>query len=71
MTIHSKHNGHSLIVDGNFLFYDGIGYELPKHIHNRNGRSVVQSGNKVYIDEYRFKSGKFRFSLIGLFHKLF
>lgn len=67
----NKYNKHSLLVNGNIMFYDGIRYELPERIHGRIGRSIVQSGDRVYIDEYRFKNGKFRFSLIGLFHKLF
>lgn len=69
--IYNRQNGHVLIIDGNSLVYDGIRYDLPKRIWNRNGRSLVQAGNKVYVDEYVFKDGKFRWSFIGLFHKLF
>lgn len=69
--IYSRQNGHVLIIDGNTLVYDGTRYDLPKRIWNRNGRSLVQADNKVYVDEYVFKDGKFRWSLIGLFHKLF
>lgn len=69
--IYSKQKGHVLIIDGNTLVYDGTRYDLPKRIWNRNGRSLVQTNNKVYVDEYVFKNGKFRWSLIGLFHKLF
>lgn len=69
--IYSKQKGHVLIIDGNTLVYDGTRYDLPKRIWNRNERSLVQTNNKVYVDEYVFKNGKFRWSLIGLFHKLF
>ena len=69
--IQSKQNGHSIVIDGNVVTYDGVKYELPKRIWNRNGRSIVQSNDKIYIDEYVFKDGKFRWSLIGLLNRLF
>lgn len=71
MAIYSKQNGHSLVIDGDIMIYDGVKYDLPERIHGRNGRSIVQNGDCVYIDEYKFKDGKFRFSLIGLFNKIF
>ena len=67
----NRHNGHTVIIDGNTMTYDGNTYELPERIWGRNGRSIVQADNKLYVDEYVFKNGKFRWSLIGLFHKLF
>ena len=69
--IQSKQNGHSIVIDGNMVTYDGVKYELPQRIWNRNGRSVVQSNDKIYIDEYVFKDGKFRWSLIGFLNRLF
>lgn len=69
--IQSKQNGHSIVIDGNMVIYDGVKYELPQRIWNRNGRSVVQSNDKIYIDEYVFKDGKFRWSLIGFLNRLF
>lgn len=64
-------SGHRLILDGNTLIYNEVEYELPKRIWNRNSRSLVQNGDTVYIDEYKFKNGKFRFSLIALWNKIF
>lgn len=69
--IQSKQNGRSIVIDGNMVTYDGVKYELPQRIWNRNGRSVVQSNDKIYIDEYVFKDGKFRWSLIGFLNRLF
>ena len=69
--IQSKQNGHTVVVDGNTVTYDGIEYELPKKIWGRKGRSLVQSNDKLYIDEYVLKNGKFRWSVIGLLNKLF
>ena len=69
--IQSKQNGQSIVIDGNMVTYDGVKYELPQRIWNRNGRSVVQSNDKIYIDEYVFKDGKFRWSLIGFLNRLF
>lgn len=71
MSIYNRQNGHTLIVDGDIIIYDGVKYDLPAKIHGRNGRSVVQNGDNVYIDEYKFKNGKFRFSIVALLNKIF
>lgn len=63
--------GNSLILNGDKLIYNGKTYELPEKLKGRSGRSLSQINDKVYIDEYEFKDGQFKFSLIALFHKYF
>lgn len=59
------------MLNGNILIVNGDGYELPKRIQNKNGRCLTQINDKIYVDSYEFKDGKFRWSLIALFHSIF
>lgn len=69
--IYNKQNGNTVIIDGNTLIVNGNQYELPKRIQNKNGRRLTQINDKIYVDSYKFKNGKFRWSLAALFHSIF
>lgn len=59
------------MLNGNVLIVNGDGYELPKRIQNKNSRCLTQINDKIYVDSYEFKDGKFRWSLTALLHSIF
>lgn len=69
--IYNKQDGNTVILDGNTLIVNGNRYELPKRIQNKNGRCLTQINDKIYVDSYEFKDGKFRWSLAALLHSIF
>ena len=64
-------NGHTIALNNDKLVINGKTYDLPKRLQNRNGHSLTQVDNKIYIDGYEFRDGKFKRSLVALFHWLF
>lgn len=69
--IYNNQNGNTVILNGNILIVNGNQYELPKRIQNKNGHCFTQANGKIYIDCYKFKDGKFRWSLTALFNSIF
>ena len=69
--IYNKQDGNIVMLDGNILIINGDGYELPKRIQNKNGHCLTQINDKIYIDSYEFKDGKFHWSLAALFNSIF
>lgn len=69
--IYNKQDGNTVILDGDILIVNGVKYDLPKRIQNRNSRCLTQVNDKIYIDCYKFKDGKFTWSLSALFHSIF
>ena len=64
-------NGQAIMLDSSSLLVNGVAYELPESIKNRSGHSLAQVNKKIFIDGYEFRNGKFRRSLLALFHMLF
>lgn len=69
--IYNKQNGNIVIIDGDTLIVNVNRYDLPKRIQKKNGRCLTQINDKIYVDSYKFKNGKFRWSLAALFHSIF
>lgn len=64
-------NGQTIMLDSSRLLVNGVAYELPESIKNRSGHSLAQVNQKIFIDGYEFRNGKFRRSLLALFHMIF
>lgn len=62
-------NGKEILLDGEYLYYLGEKYPLPKIC--KNGSRVTMINDKVFINGYEFKDGKFKKTLKALFHKYF
>ena len=62
-------NGKEIIIDNNNLYYQGEKYPLPKIC--KSGSRVTMINDKVFINGYEFKDGKFKKTLRALFHKYF
>jgi len=69
--MYNKQNGNTVMLNGNMLIVNCDAYELPKRIQNKNGHCLTQINDKIYIDCYKFKDGKFTLSLVALFHSIF
>lgn len=69
--IYSKQNKQIVMLDGNVLIVNGVRYELPKRIQKYNGHCLTQVDDKIYIDSYKFKDGKFKWSILAVLHIIF
>lgn len=63
-----KNNGFEIIVNDTQIIYNNVSYNLPK---NCKGHSNTIINGKVYIDGYEFRNGKFKKTLMALWHKYF
>lgn len=63
-------NGHSVYVNQKekSIIIDGVTYEFPKGM---KGNSISTINNKTYIDGFELVNGKWKRTLIGLYHLLF
>ena len=62
-------NGKEILLDNEYLYYLGEKYPLPKIC--KNGSRVAMINDKVFINGYEFKDGKFKKTFRALFHKYF
>lgn len=62
--------GNGVIVIGNERFAYIDGKKVPFH-PNMRGNNVTTVDNKVYIDGFEYKNGKWKRTLKGFFHKWF
>ena len=69
--IYQDQNGQRIMLYSSSMLVNGVHYELPKHLQNRNGHSLTQVNNRIFIDGYEFQNGKFKRTLAALFHMLF
>ena len=69
--IYNKQDETTVMLRGNILIVNCDAYELPKRIQDHNGHCLSQINDKIYVDSYEFKDGKFRWSLAALFHSIF
>lgn len=69
--IFQEQDGQTIMLDSSSLLVNGVAYELPENIKHRSGHNLAQVNNKIYIDGYEFRNGKFRRSLAALFHMIF
>jgi hypothetical protein len=69
--IFQEQDGQTIMLDSSSLLVNGVAYELPKRLQNRNGHSLAQVNNRIFIDGYEFQNGKFKRTLAALFHMLF
>lgn len=69
--IYQDQNGQRIMLYSSSMLVNGVSYELPKRIQNRNGHSLAQVNNRIFIDGYEFRNGEFKRSLVALFHLLF
>ena len=60
--------GNGVIVSGNKVWVDGK--ELPL-VPVKSPHSITQIDNKVYIDGFEFKNGKWRRTIKAIWHLLF
>jgi hypothetical protein len=57
------------VVIGNRVWINGE--ELPPLPTKRNGSSVTQIDNKIYVNGYEYKKGKWKRTLKALWHLWF
>lgn len=62
------YNGHIYILDDDYLIIDNIKYELPKKSRSNN---ITMINNKIYVNGYEFKNGKFKRTLKSIWYKFF
>lgn len=62
-------NNNSSVVIGNRVWINGV--ELPPVPTKRKNHCSTQINDKVYIDGYEFKKGKWRRTLKALWHLWF
>jgi len=63
-----KSKDYMVITEGRRVIINNEQYTLPG---KTNAMCVSQAKGKLYINGYRFKDGKFIFSLRAFWHKLF
>ena len=61
--------GNDITIIGNRVWIDGV--ELPPVPTKRKYHSSAQIYDKVYIDGFEFKNGKWRRTLTALWHMWF
>jgi hypothetical protein len=62
-------NGNTSIrIEDNKIFINGVEVERPAGM---KGYSISQINDKIYMDGYELKNGKWKRTLKGLFHYLF
>ena len=69
--IYQDQNGQRIMLYSSSMLVNGVHYELPKRLQNRNGHGLAQINNRIFIDGYEFQNGKFKRTLAALFHTLF
>ena len=57
------------ILANNRLTIDGVDYKLPKSIFG--GQCITQSNDRIFINGYEFVDGKFKLTLLALWHMIF
>lgn len=70
MVNYISQNGKEILLDNEYLYYLGERYPLPKGC-KRSTRNITTINDKVFINGYEFKDGKFKKTLKALFHKYF
>lgn len=55
------------IIANNEFYVGGQKIPMPPHIHN----NITIVGNRVYVDGYEYKNGKWKKTLAAWWHKYF
>jgi len=63
-----SNNYNTIDIDGNKILINGKEVKLPKGVINTN---VTQINNKIFVNGYEYKDGKFKRTLRALFHMIF
>lgn len=68
--INIKGTNSAIIINKNcrYVIVNGVSYPIPSYI---KGKFVLQTDKNIYIDNYVFKDGSFKFSLYALFNRIF
>ena len=65
---YQKNKFNEIIVNGSKIIINNIEYILPKKC---SGNNITSIDDKIYINGYEFKNGKFKKTISALFHKWF
>lgn len=60
--------GHTYTLQDEYLYVDDAGYKLPRKSRTH---SITTINDKIYVNGYEFKDGKFRKTLKSIWYKHF
>lgn len=61
---------HIVRIDGDVIVLDGIEIPTPPHFNGRNS-NLTTSNDKIYLNGYEWKDGKWKRTLTALWHRIF
>lgn len=60
--------GNGLIINDDTMIIDGKKHKIPSHVGSSN---VTIIDSRIFINGYEFKNGKWKMTLLALWHKFF
>lgn len=54
-----------------FIIINNVKIEIPEYVKRKSRNSQTVIGNKVYVNGYEYTNGKWKRSLVAIFHMIF